>query len=190
MKKYVCSSFFGLMALLLLLFSGCGEVSYLDTEEEISALPETEEVEENREAPADAAAYVYVCGEVVSPGVYKVTTQSRVYEVIELAGGLTAEADPYSCNQAEAVYDGMMVRVPVLGEQETMGALEEADGRVNLNTASKEELMTLPGIGESKADTIISYREEHGRFSEPTDLMNIPGIKEGVFGKIKDRVKV
>jgi len=69
-------------------------------------------------------------------------------------------------------------------------AAEPEDGRINLNTASKEQLMTLSGIGESKAETIISYREKNGAFQTIEDLMNIPGIKNGVFEKIKDNIRV
>jgi competence protein ComEA len=69
-------------------------------------------------------------------------------------------------------------------------AEEEADDRVNINTADKEALMTLPGIGESKAETIIQYREEHGSFDSIEKLMEIPGIKEGVYNKVKDQIKV
>ena len=68
--------------------------------------------------------------------------------------------------------------------------VEPEDGRINLNTASKEQLMTLSGIGESKAETIISYREKNGAFQTIEDLMNIPGIKNGVFEKIKDNIRV
>ena len=66
----------------------------------------------------------------------------------------------------------------------------KGDGKVNLNLASKEELMTLPGVGEAKADLIIQYREEHGRFQNIEDVMNISGIKEGLFAKIKDNITV
>ena len=62
--------------------------------------------------------------------------------------------------------------------------------RVNLNTAQREELMTLPGIGESKADSIIRYREEHGAFTSPEEIMNISGIKSAVYSKIRDRITV
>lgn len=183
MKK--CSLFF--LLLLAFCFTGCAEKSYLDTEEAFVS-PETE-TDEEPEPKEPEEAFVYVCGEVEVPGVYEVTTESRVYEVIALAGGLTEEADTAAVNQAEAVYDGMMITVPAAGEEPSSSG-QASDGRVNINTASREEILTLPGIGESKADSILSYREEHGRFSAPEDLMQIPGIKEGVFGKLKDKIKV
>ena len=120
-------------------------------------------------------------------GIEKVPT---TYE--ELKDAAAKEA----LNQAEPVVDGQMIKVP---DQETYllqqtgsadSAAETEDGRINLNTASKEQLMTLSGIGESKAETIISYREKNGAFQTIEDLMNIPGIKNGVFEKIKDNIRV
>ncbi len=178
----------GLLFLLALLLSGCSEKSYLDTEEESAYFTE-EDTEAEPEAATEGTAYVYVCGEVIRPGVYEVAAESRVYEVIDLAGGLTDDADPAAVNQAETVFDGMMIEIPGTMGDEMIPAAEK-DGRININTASREELLTLPGIGESKADSIISYRDEHGRFQDPADLMQIPGIKEGVFGKLKDKIRV
>ena len=156
---------------------------------------ESEEVTEAVLCPP-ASCYVYVCGEVVHPGVYEVAEGARVCDVLELAGGLKDAAAKEALNQAEPVVDGQMIKVP---DQETYllqqtgsadSAAEPEDGRINLNTASKEQLMTLSGIGESKAETIISYREKNGAFQTIEDLMNIPGIKNGVFEKIKDNIRV
>ena len=75
-------------------------------------------------------------------------------------------------------------------EKDGQQAEQTETGKVNLNTAAKEQLMTLTGIGEAKAIAIIAYREEKGKFQKPEDLMNIPGIKEGVFDKIKSQICV
>ena len=100
-------------------------------------------------------------------------------------------------NQAERLSDGQQVYLP--GRAETAGptagsAAGEAgmqeDGKVNLNSAGKEELMTLSGIGEVKAESIIRYREEHGRFQSVEELKQIEGIKEGLFNRIKDKVRI
>lgn len=147
--------------------------------------------------------YVYVCGAVCSPGVYPAETDMRVFEAIALAGGFSDEADEQWLNLAEPVVDGQRIYVYTLDETK---ALEEkgiqmsdktADsvetkhsGRIDLNTASKDELMTIPGIGESKADAIILYRTECGGFQKPEDIMEISGIKEAVFAKIKDYITV
>ena len=87
----------------------------------------------------------------------------------------------------------MTIYVPGNDEEISVGNTQYPaveDGLVNINTADKETLMTVPGIGESKADAIIAYRNEHGMFEKIDDLMNIPGIKDGVFQKIKEYIKV
>lgn len=132
--------------------------------------------------------YVYVCGEVEEPGVYPLEPGARVCDALELAGGVTRQGKPEALDQATCVVDGQTIYVPSIYEQ--MEGTNLDDGLVDINTADKELLMTLPGIGESKAELIVEYREEHGAFESIEDLMNIPGIKEGVYNKIKDSVKV
>ncbi len=131
--------------------------------------------------------YVYVCGCVYYPGVYSLEVGSRICDALEAAGGVTEAGKPEALNQAECIKDGQTVYVPSVDE---MRSLDEEDGLVDINQADKATLMTLPGIGESKADLIIQYRQEHGKFESIDDLMNIPGIKAGVFNKIKDSIKV
>ncbi len=143
--------------------------------------------------------YVQVSGAVAAPGVYALPLGARIFQAIELAGGLTDEADAKSLNQAEPLADGQMVYVMSQEEaaaqahsqplQEGQGGSPE-DGRVNLNTATESDLMALPGIGAAKAKSILAWREEHGGFSQVEDLMQVQGIKEGVFSKIKDSIKV
>lgn len=138
--------------------------------------------------------YVYACGEVVSPGVYETDADSRVFEVISLAGGTTEDADISFINQAEAVYDGERIYVPAIGEYDiTYGVsagTDISDDKININTADSAGLQQIKGIGESRAGDIISYRESNGRFSCIEDIMNVPGIKQGTFDKIKDQIKV
>ena len=132
--------------------------------------------------------YVYVCGQVNEPGVYALSREARICDALEMAGGVTEDGWPEALNQAEHMTDGQTLYVP--SHDETTEVQSEAeDGLVDINRANKEQLMTLPGIGESKADVIIQYREEHGAFVSPEELMQIPGIKEGVFNKIKDKIK-
>mgnify|MGYP002519540688 CR=1 FL=1 len=136
--------------------------------------------------------WVYVCGQVRHPGVYELPEGSRITDAVEAAGGMTEAAAETYLNLAEALSDGQKIEVPSV---ETAQALEEAavdgaSGLVNLNRATEAELMTLSGIGESKAKEIIRYRESKGGFQKPEDLMNIPGIKEGVFNKIRDQITV
>lgn len=135
---------------------------------------------------------VFVCGAVVSPGVYELPAGSRVYEAISLAGGLKDEAAQTAVNQAELLTDGQMVEIPTEAEQQTKAAAEQArsDGLVNINTAGAEELKTLPGIGDSKARSIIAYREKNGAFKATTDIKNVEGIGDGVFAKLEGCIKV
>lgn len=135
---------------------------------------------------------VFVCGSVETPGVYELPAGSRVYEAIELAGGMSDEAAQTAVNQAELLTDGQMIEIPTKEEQQEKEAAEEArsDGLVNINTADLEELKTLPGIGDSKARSIIAYREKNGAFRAVEDIKNIEGIKDGVFAKLEGCIKV
>lgn len=162
--------------------------------------------------------YVDVSGAVVSPGVYRLEAGSRVFQAIEAAGGCTSEASAVWLNQAAGLSDGQKVYVPTAQEAEaagestadgagfwgeagiqpsvtdqdpgTAGEISSGDGKVNINTADKEQLTTLPGVGSSKAEAILAYRQEQGGFSSIDEIMNVEGIKEGVFAKIKDKISV
>ena len=147
--------------------------------------------------------WVYVCGAVNAPGVYSFNGEIRIFEAIEKAGGMTETAAANYLNQAQIVADGEQIYVPTQADvdagnttsnpsmtEATLGAESQADGKVNLNTATKEELMTLSGIGEMKANSIISYRESNGSFQSIEDIMLVEGIKEGVFQKVKDSITV
>lgn len=153
------------------------------------------ETEEPDGAKEEKTCLVYVCGAVAAPGVYELDDGSRIYEAVELAGGFMEDAAEDVLNLAESVTDGQMIRIPTEEEQEPAGrqgaeADSAADGKLDLNRADVAALMELPGIGQSKAEAIVGYREEHGSFSRTEDLMKVEGIKEGVFNKIKDRIKV
>lgn len=146
-------------------------------------------------APASRGAQtvaVFVCGAVENPGVYELPEGSRVYEAVALAGGMSGDASQTAVNQAECLSDGQMIRIPTEEEQRAgeSAEAERADGLVNINTADLEELKTLPGIGDSKARSIIAYREQNGAFGAVEDIKQIEGIKDGVFAKIKDCIKV
>ena len=148
------------------------------------------------ETEAPESCFVYVCGAVNCPGVYELPPKSRVYEAIRMAGGVTEDAGSESVNQAEYVTDGQMRRIPTeegeLAAEKSSGNTDQAvdDGLLNINSDSAADFMTLPGIGQSKADALVKYREEHGGFSSIEEIMQVDGIKEGVFHKIKDSIKV
>ena len=189
----------GIIVLLLLLLTGCGKteaVFYNSGTEELPAEAGTEQTEqiEQTEKSKDTkrSVWVYVCGSVNHPGVYELSEGSRITDAIEAAGGMTEEAADTYLNLAETLSDGQKIEVPSLEEAEalTEAGKTGAAGLVNLNRATEEELMTLSGIGASKAKEIIRYRETKGGFGKPEDLMKIPGIKEGVFHKIRDQITV
>lgn len=137
--------------------------------------------------------YIHIVGAVKKPGVYTFQKKPRVIEVVEKAGGFTKDAVTAEINQAELVEDGTQLTIASQKdskERDGQQAGQAETTKVNLNAATKEQLMTLTGIGEAKAIAIIAYREEKGKFQKPEDLMNIPGIKEGVFDKIKSQICV
>jgi competence protein ComEA len=147
---------------------------------------------DNNEEEIEETICVHICGEVVNEGVYNVKKDSRVYEVLELAGGLTKEAATDYVNLARQVKDGEQIIFPSKEQIET-GEFDMDDAEekfVNINTASLERLTTLSGIGDSRAKLIIDYREEHGDFETIEDIMKVSGIKEGAFNKIKDSIIV
>ena len=167
-------------------------------------------VPEPDRAVQQVLCYVYICGEVQSPGVYTLPEGARIYEAVDLAGGFTAQAAESWLNLAEPVTDGMKLEVPskaqvkdpawqaqsrstAAGNGAGGSAGSSASGQtalVNLNTASLEELMTLKGIGQARAEDIIRYRKEAGCFTKIEDIMKVPGIKDAAFQKIKDNITV
>ena len=156
---------------------------------------------EIRNAGSDTVL-VHICGEVQTPGVYELTADSRICDVLLLAGGFTADADTEAVNMAAGIEDGMQIVIPAETDrtQEMTGNSfyrtgETAAGKtesqpVNINTADKETLMSLPGIGAGKAEAVIAYREAGGVFKDIKDIMLVDGIKEGVYAKIKDKICV
>ena len=188
---------------------GQTELVPLDESDTDSGKPGTDIDSEQKDQQTDREklqiCYVHICGAVKQPGVYELTADSRLFEAIQMAGGLTEEAADQVLNQAELIEDGSRIYVPTKEEVkagmdngDTLTQNEDnaekagstSDGKVDINTAEKNELMTLPGIGEAKADAIVRYREEHGTFQKIEDLMEVEGIKEGVFQKVKDQIKV
>ncbi len=148
--------------------------------------------------------YVHICGAVKKPGVYEVSPGARIFEVVEMAGGFTKEAAEDYVNQAASIEDGQQVYIPAedevlngeFGDKETLAGSGQAqtgtdnNGKININTATKDELCTLPGIGDAKADSIINYRTDHGKFQSIEELKEINGIKDAVYNKIKDRIVI
>ena len=185
-----------ILLILTVSFGGCqsgqeNELLLTGQEEERKEDTFEEEVS-GADSQENPVIYVQVSGAVAKPGVYELEAGSRIFQALELAGGATEEADTRSLNQAEILEDGQMVYILDAEEAAAQELLpkQEDDGRINLNTATETELMTLPGIGAAKARSILSWREANGSFGQIEDLMKVEGIKDGVFAKIKDSVSV
>lgn len=138
---------------------------------------------------------VDVKGAVYNPGVYECQSGDRVKDVIERAGGLLENADKNKVNLAMKLEDEMVLYFSVVGEESSDVPLqamtaEKDDGKVNLNKATQTELLTLTGIGPSKADAIIEYREQNGPFKAVEEIMEISGIGEKTFEKLKNQISV
>lgn len=164
-----------------------------------------------------AMIYVDVCGAVANPGVFQLAAGSRVFQAIEAAGGYLPEAALTCVNRAGVLTDGQQLYILTQEEMERQGldpaemsgvsdgqmngsagtgqntemtAQVQQDNRININTADEAQLTTLTGIGATRAQAIIAYREENGPFAAIEDIMNVQGIKEGTFAKIKDEIVV
>lgn len=146
---------------------------------------------------------VFVCGEVQQEGVYELPEDARVNDALQMAGGFSKAASKDAVNLAERVVDGQRIYFPSAEEVENrtwdaetaqsdsdVSSQAEKAHKININTADKEELMTLSGIGEAKADAVIAYREKHGSFQNIDEIMNVSGIGENLFEKIKEKICV
>lgn len=145
--------------------------------------------------------FVHICGEISHPGVYEMKAGSRIYELVNQAGGLTEEASLSYLNQAQILQDGQQIYIPAKTEAESGAALGTAGAagsvsagtgaaKVNINTADQATLETITGIGASRARDILTYRESNGPFATIEEIMQVPGIKNGLFAKIKDQICV
>lgn len=151
----------------------------------------------SEEADPGKEIYVQINGAVKYPGVYKVQDDARIFDVVELAGGMTEDAEPEAVNQALPVEDGQMITICTQEEwelartEETEPSAEQADdGLVDINTADVAELCTLPGVGQARAESILAYRQEHGSFQTVEEIKRVSGIKDGLYTKIKDKIKI
>lgn len=179
--------------------------SDIQTQFNLSAMNESTQVttnpeqDVNRDLTTMNLIYVHVCGSVETPGVYPLEYDTRLVDAVKAAGGFTKDAAKDSVNQAQTLQDGQRIYIPsledikagmVIETSSSQNVNENKNDKININKASKEELMTLPGIGEAKADSIIAYRDEHAKFQTIEDIQQIPGIKEAIFSRVKDRITV
>lgn len=196
------------------------EVDAESSEEKTSGQKSKAEADEKKsdsEEMQPEMIYVDVCGAVANPGVFQLAAGSRVFQAIEAAGGYLPEAALTCVNRAGVLTDGQQLYILTQEEMERQGldpaemsgasdgqmngstgtgqntgmtAQVQQDNRININTADEAQLTTLTGIGATRAQAIIAYREENGPFAAIEDIMNVQGIKEGTFAKIKDEIVV
>lgn len=167
----------------------------------------------DKKSNGQSQVVVYICGAVKHPGVYKFTAGSRINDAINAASGFKKWAARTAINQARVLEDGEQITIPTLkqvkrkqlskitdgdnfqdkttdNENTDSSERESQDTLININTASAGELTSLSGIGQSRADAIIEYRQSNGKFQSIEDIMKIPGIKQGIFNKIKNKISV
>lgn len=163
---------------LLLEENADSEWEVLSDEEQTQAEPEM--WESNGQSLSEGTIYVHICGAVNEPGVYALDVGSRIYDAVNQAGGFDEEADAEAVNLVEELIDGQQIRIPFIGE--TVSVAENS--LININQADVATLCQIPGIGESRAQAIVDYRQEHGGFQSVEELMQVPGIKQGIYSKI------
>lgn len=181
----------------VLFLAGCSDNSYLES----SDMPEDEIIESGMEPEGAADAvpemiFVQVAGAVESPGVYELAPDSRVFEAIDMAGGLCDDADEYDLNQAGILEDGQKLYIFREGEAEALAQSEAVKAEdagdngnlVNINTADTDRLKSLSGIGDAKASAIIAYREAKGGFSSIDELKEVDGIGDATLNRLRDQI--
>ena len=167
-------------------------------ETEIETNSSTSQIIESGE---EEKIFVYAIGAVNKPGVIEVSVDSRLYEVIELAGGLAENADQTAINLAKTVVDEEKIIIPYKEESSTKKENQKINqlftethsnnfGKININTAGVEELQMLSGIGKSTAEKIVNYRNENGKFEKIEDIKNVSGIGDSKFNSIKDKIVI
>lgn len=197
-KFYIVLIVILLSAILAGCNSGKNSVSLAEESQEITSTIE--------ETSGDI--FVYVTGAVKNPGVYCVGADSRIYQVLEQAGGMTKNAQTDYLNLADKVYDGQKIQVMTKKEfkqqnnvssestkaeenvSDNSGGEASQEGKVNINSATALQLTSLPGIGTVKAEAIVAYREENGSFSSIEDIKNVSGIGDATFTNIESMITV
>lgn len=155
---------------------------------------ETNNKDEKAEDKHDEKIFVDVKGAVKHPGVFETTKDKRVKDLIEEAGGLLDDADTSTLNLSQKVKDQMVIYVLKHGEKPKQisdgGSSSSNVDVININTANKEQLMKISGVGKTKAEAIISYRDKNGDFKKKEDITKVRGIGKATFEKIKDKIEV
>lgn len=189
----------GYILLSLIWIIVCGAVVFYERRPQVEPISIHEPT--GTPVPTVAPMRVHVVGAIQQPGVYALPSGSRWLEAVEAAGGMTADADAESVNLADHLVDGQQIRIPYIGlavppspTPSRLGSggavLSSIGARININTASAQELDSLPGIGPTYAARIIAYREEHGPFQDPADVMEVKGIGPACYEDIRELITV
>lgn len=190
-----------------LMTTGIKESTQTDTTEETLWQKDSEvtvKADQESEASSQTKVVMYadIKGAVKEPGVYEVTENMRVTDLIQVAGGVLKEADPNQVNFSQLVTDQAVIYIAKKGEEVPValtenqstskqeGVTSKSEGKVNLNTATKEELESVSGIGEKKAEAILAFREENGSFKTVEDLSNVSGIGVKTVDRLKEGLTV
>lgn len=201
--KKVLSIIGGMLAVIVMIFVGRGMMASPPKEKVmVTNAVNTTRVEETTVMMLQNC-YVDVKGEVLRPGVYEFSCESRIQEVIKKAGGFTEEADETKINLAQKITDQMQIIVPNVHSKQEGSVTEENSGKgsstntsvsnskqgtININTATLEELQTIKGIGKKKAEAILQYRKEHGAFRTKEELLQVKGIGKKALEAIESQV--
>ena len=201
--KKILSIIGGVLAVIVMILAGRGMMASQPKEKVmVTNAVNTTRVEETTEMMPENC-YVDVKGEVLRPGVYEFSCESRIQEVIKKAGGFTEEADETKINLAQKITDQMQIIVPNVQSKQEGSVTEENSGKgsstnpnvsnskqgtININTATLEELQTIKGIGKKKAEAILQYRKEHGAFRIKEDLLQVKGIGKKALEAIESQV--
>lgn len=202
-EDHVSWKVIGMALVIVAVIAFCGGNLYQEWRAEGEGLTLVQEDTTAGETAADSAApenasgevVVHVAGAVSSPGVYTLPADSRVDDAVRAAGA-TADADLSQLNLAQKLADGQKITVPAAGEtpapvdNAAPSDSSQSGALININTATQEELETLPSIGEVRAQAIIAYREEHGGFRTTDELMEVSGIGEKIFADIAPHITV
>lgn len=171
---------------------GSASSSFTDADKEAATKEKTNENTPDK----SGSIVVYISGAITNPGVYTLATSARVNDLVKMAGGLSDNAEQSAINLASPISDGEHVHIPAQGEvavaiDNAQGGVQgEESGKININTASAAQLEELPGIGPALSQTIITWREDNGRFTSPEDLLEVSGIGQAKYAKLKDLVSV
>lgn len=185
-----------LLILLIIALFSAGITYYRLNNQDIDIIDNEEELTDN--TPSSMIT-VYVSGEVNKPGLIQIDSNARVSDAITACGNFTPLADKNAINLAQKLSDGIHIQVPTIKNSANTASAtnnssnspnDKSNDLININTATKEELDTLPGIGPATAEKILNYRQEHGNFQSIEDLKNVKGIGEAKFNKLQDKISI